>query len=234
MRQQRKLAKQKAKKKAKQAERARETSVNPVLRLQNAARWPIVEARAAMSIEEKGIGEVTIVRRLPDGTYAYGAILLDIYCLGAKNGRWLILSPGEYHEILARGRELAPLIKVAPEHALKLVQSAIEFAGRFGFAPAHDARHALRLFDGVDASLCATEFIYGRDGKPFYTRGPHESLERARAISAQVVSHGGDYIVALDPGCSAMQVDDFAGATDGWEEADDEDDEKPEALRLPR
>jgi hypothetical protein len=31
-----------------------------------------------------------------------------------------------------------------------------------------------------------------------------------------------------------MQVDDFAGATDGWEEADDEDDEKPEALRLPR
>lgn len=51
------------------------------------------------------------------------------------------------------------------------------------------------LFEGIDPSLCPNQFTFGRDGKPFYMRGPHETLQQAEAISRRVAEAGGQFLV---------------------------------------
>ncbi len=53
------------------------------------------------------------------------------------------------------------------------------------------------LLQGVDPSTCPREFTYGRDGKPFYISGPHESLAQAKAISQRLRAEGGHFLVRL-------------------------------------
>ena len=72
------------------------------------------------------------------------------------------------------------------------VRSFLRLPSASGFPP------RLRLLAGIDPAGCPHEFEYGRDGKPFYMRGPNESLAVARIIAERVTEAGGHYIVALD------------------------------------
>src|SRR5947208_3030374 len=81
----------------------------------------------------------------------------------------------------------------------KLLAGAIEYARSLGFAPHADHRRARLLLADVDASQCAETFTFGKDGKPFYIRGPHESIAQAQSISRRIFDAGGDYVIPLGP-----------------------------------
>jgi hypothetical protein len=38
------------------------------------------------------------------------------------------------------------------------------------------------IFGDIDLSFCPIKYTYGKDGKPFYIRGPYESLNDAKRI----------------------------------------------------
>jgi hypothetical protein len=40
--------------------------------------------------------------------------------------------------------------------------------------------------DSIDPTACTERFEYGHEGKPFYIRGPSESLSQARRIVDQL------------------------------------------------
>ncbi len=66
--------------------------------------------------------------------------------------------------------------------ARKLIEQAIQYAQELGFAPHPDYKKAARVFGGLHVEECAEHFTFGREGKPFYRRGPRETEEQARRI----------------------------------------------------
>jgi hypothetical protein len=212
-RRQKKLAKHKAKRAEKQSRLARRDSVDPNVRLRGAETWPIVHSLVAKDIWKDGIGHIVLARRGPDGRFVAGVYLVDVFCLGVKNAFWDVFSEDEFRDMIDYLEESQAMGPMPPAGLAKLIEGAVTYARSFGFAPHPDFRHASKLLEGIDPNSYAGEFQYGRDGKPFYVRGPHETLEEARVISERVREAGGHFFVPLqDPG--------------GFDELDDDLDEE--------
>lgn len=197
-RQQKKLAKQKAKRTEKRTQLTRQSSQDPTVRLQGISRRPIVGAFVPETMWDMGIGMVFIARGMPDGRIAWANFLIDTYCLGVKDATWNISVPGEFDAVVDHIRQGSPLKAVAPEYIAKLVRDAVAYATSLGFAPHPDFRAARLLLEGIDPTLCSEQFKFGKNGTPFYIQGPHDSMERARMIVLQLQNQGGRFIVGGD------------------------------------
>ncbi len=194
-RQQKRVAKQKAKRAAKHSKAEMRTSVDPNVRLQSAEKWPVVGAVAAASLWKDGIGYLAIARRESEGQLVFAVFLVDTYCLGVKNAFWQAGTQQVYDELLRRMAATQTMRPIAPACLVKVVQGAVDYAKSFGFPPHPDYRHAARLLAGVDPATCPEQFTFGRDGKPFYIQGPHESTAQAAAIMQRIRTAGGHFLV---------------------------------------
>jgi hypothetical protein len=223
VRQQKRLLKQKAKRQTRRKQLARQTAKNPTIRLQAANGWPIVAALVPENLWTGGLGQLVFARRTPDGQRACAVFLVDVFCLGIKNAFWKILPDAEYRDLVERIGQFGELKDVLPEHFAKIVYGAADYAASLGFAPHVDFRHARRLLDGVDPSQCPDPLEFGRDGKPLYIRGPHETLEKARWIAHRLTAVDGHYIVHLEPAAAESLLLEEAEILDEFE--DDERDQ---------
>jgi hypothetical protein len=187
---QKQLAKKKAKRNDKRKEVARRTSHDPTVALAEIARTPVYDAQIPASLE-RGMGIALLTRRLPDGRLAFASYLLDTYCLGVKDAFWRIYSPAEYAEHLEKMQGASPTRKASGDTLAKLVLGAVEFARFYGFPPHEDFRHASKLLEGLNPAAGNEEFEFGKDGKPFYIQGPHDSPARVSRILAQLSGKGG-------------------------------------------
>jgi hypothetical protein len=192
---QKKLAQKKAKREQKRASLAKRNSKNPALLLARCGDWPIVEALESGGLWESGMGQVILARRAPGGKLATVVFLLDVYCLGVKNAFWAIQHDSEYRGMLSTMKRSDSLQVISPERAKKIIEGAIAYARAMDFSPHPDYARASRLLEGIDPARCSDSFTYGKDGKPFYVRGPHESLSRAEEIISRIQARGGSFIV---------------------------------------
>lgn len=225
-REQKRLAKHKAKRTKRRRELARQESSDPTVRLKDADRWPIVSALVPENLWVDGIGNLLITRRMSDGRLACAAFLTDVFCLGVKDAMWRILGPREFDSLREKFEEHGRLKAVSPEHFAKLVHRAVEYAQSLGFPPHCDYRHAGRLLAGIDWSQYADEFQFGQDGRPHYIRGPSESMDKARAIATRIASLGGHYTIGLESDELFESGIDLRDAVDDdleWEEVYEDD-----------
>ena len=151
-----------------------------------AAHSPIHEALVPAGLFEKAIGNLVFSRLLPDGRTAMGAFLLDVFCLGVKNAFVAILAKDEYARRRSSWSAAEDLQPVEPACFRKLVEGGIGYARDLGFTPHQDYAVASQIFGDVQATDCSTRFKYGRDGKPFYISGPHETSAQVQAIVDQL------------------------------------------------
>lgn len=197
-RRQKQLARKKAKRQEKRSQYALLTSRDPNVRLASAESWPVVAALVPEELWMRGMGQLILARQCPDGRLACGLYLIDTYCLGVKNAHWDIMSEFAYDAMVRKSREAnGPYRSVAPEYLAKIVQGALAYAEALGFAPHADFRAARLLLAGIDAAQCPDEFEFGRDGKPYYIQGPHDSPAQVRFILHQLNQVGGEYVVSV-------------------------------------
>ena len=142
------------------------------------------EAFRSAQLFEAGIGYAVVVRFKADGRCEAGFFLLDVYCLGAKDGGFEPFSSySEFEDEL-----LNPLfhdeepVRMTPSAGRKLIEGAVAYARNLGFAPGADYKMASRVLGGIMTAECEEEFVFGKDGKPFYIQGPSESPERREWI----------------------------------------------------
>jgi hypothetical protein len=195
--QQKRIAKQKAKRLEKRSLLFRRSSKDPTIRLQAAEKWPVVQSLVGASLWDQGIGHLVLARQEPEGGLSYAVFLVDVYCLGVKNAFWRAGSPGDFRDLIRQMEQGQRMGPISPSCLAKIVKGAVEYAQAFGFVPHPDYRHASMLLEGIDLSTCPTQFTFGRDGKPFYVQGPHESFAQATAISQHLQAMGGHYLVQL-------------------------------------
>ena len=220
---QRRAQKQKERKKALAKHDSRDVS----FRLERAAAAPVLHSCGTRALWN-GMGYVLLSRQLSNGAVAFAAFLVDMYCLGVKDGMYNVLSrveydQGPYQRLFPAGER----VRLRPECARKLVEGAVEFALDLGIAPHRDYRTAKLIFGDIDAAACSKEFEYGRDGKPFFVAGPHDSLARCRQIAEQLAARcgpdGAHYIIPV----SRDELGDvlFLGGDGNCDEEDEEFDE---------
>ena len=211
-RRQKQLAKKKAKRTDKRTQIARQTSDNPLIRLAAAESWPIVNTLVPESLWSSGIGQLLLTRRLPDGRLAVANFLVDVFCLGVKNAYWNIISEWEFDKLKRKLEGLGPLHPATPEQFAKLIYDAVEYAQALSLAPHPEYKHAKLLLAGIDASRCTDVFTFGKDGKPLFINGPHDSPEKIKIILHKIRSAGGDFmLVDGDPTDFADDADEDFG-----------------------
>jgi len=168
----------------------------------SAAIAPIHESLVPANLFEMGMGNLVFSRLLPDGHIALAVFLLDLFCLGVKNAFITIASRDEYRQRLRRWPEAESLQPMNAACFRKLVEGGAAYARELGFSPHADYAEASRIFGDVQGSACPTRFEYGRDGKPFYISGPHETPAQAQAIVEQLERRVGpgnfDYLVLAE------------------------------------
>jgi hypothetical protein len=168
-------------------------------------KFPVHECLVPERLFETGLGTVIWVRRMPDGMLAITAFVVDVFCLGVKDALFKVASEQAYENMIKPGlietHEGQAFLTVEPAYARKLIQGAVRYAEGLGFPPHPDYQNARGIFGDVDSLACPTEFEYGREGKPFYMRGPHESVSQAKRIVEQLQNECGEggfhYLVTM-------------------------------------
>jgi hypothetical protein len=182
---QKQLEKKAAKRKAVQS--ARKTAQaggagSPSKQLAVVKNFPIHECLVPEGLFEIGIGNVIFSRKLPNGDIGTSFFLVDVYCLGVKNAFFQVMTGTEYLSNVRKFAGTEKLESVAPSCARKLVENAEADAKQIGFDPHPDYRSARKIFGDIDASVCATDFTFGKDGKPFFMPGLNDTPAECRNI----------------------------------------------------
>jgi len=168
--------------------------------------------------ESQGMHSVFAIRQARTGPMA-SIFLVDSDCLGIKDAFFI----KEFDIEAFRERRLTTE-KVTPEHALKLILGATAFARSAGFEP-HPLSDVCKLiFGNTDISECDKEFVFGRDGKPCYINGPHDSPEKQRQIIMTLSELGpGNYTFIKVSGRQSFGEVDMLGSE--YDDSDDDGDE---------
>jgi hypothetical protein len=201
---QKKLERRKAKQKAERRELARRQSGGMPARLSEAAAAPILHCVAASTVWDQGMGHVVVSRLLRNGNVAFASFLIDMYCLGVKDVFMNFIPRPLYEQRLYdKLSRQYKLVQLKPECARKLVEGAVQYALDLGFSPHADYRTARLIFGDIDATACSEQYEYGKDGKPLFFSGPHDSPARCKYI-AQTLNErcgpdGHHFIIRIDP-----------------------------------
>ncbi len=222
---QKKLAKQKAKRKEKSLTHRRSTqgkrSLLVPLEFELGASGPILECLMTEEMFDGGMGQVIVSRTTGSGMVAAGIFLLDIFCLGVKNAFPMLRPRAAYDSLVQQTKLQGGLVHIEPSYAKKLIEDAIAYARDLGFEPHDDYRVARKVLQDIDATICQEQFVFGKDGKPFFMSGPNDSPQRSRQIvetlERRCGAGGYHYIVGLDPGLSLV------GNYDDSDEGNDDD-----------
>jgi hypothetical protein len=195
--QQKRIARQKAKRLAKRQILLRSNSKDPTIRLQEAEKWPVVRALVGAPLWDEGIGYLLIARQEAEGRLVFAVFLVDVFCLGVKNAFWRAGTQKDLTDMIRHLDQVQKMRGITPACLAKIVKGAVEYAQSFGFRAHPDYHHASMLLEGIDPSTCPNQFTFGRDGKPLYIQGPNESLAQAEAIAQRIQALGGHYVVRI-------------------------------------
>ena len=182
-RRQKKAEKRKAKERAKHKELARRKTEDMGQKLAHVAAAPILHCFTTQDLWDEGVAQVLVSRELANGFVAFATFLVDRYCLGVKDAFCGFMAKSEYleqfYDELARRFEIVAL---EPAAARKLVEGAVDYAKGLGLSPHPDYSRARQIFGDIDPAANDREFEFGKDGKPFYVAGPHDSPGRCASI----------------------------------------------------
>lgn len=205
------LQKKRAKKVAKRRTAlAQAPRLVPVVAANTPGNWrrglgsPIHEVCVNEDIFTGGMGSLIFCRRNTEGHHVLAVFLLDTWCLGVKNVIQSVMTEAEYS---LRRRQIAQshsgsMREISPATARKLVEDLVAWSRELGFPPCSDYSDAARIFGDVERDLAQPDFPFGNNGKPFYIRGPRETIFQSRKIIDQLQRKCGvggfDYMVSMD------------------------------------
>ncbi len=167
-----------------------------------AGQWPLLECLVTREWQNTMmLTQIVVARQAPDGRVAAGVFLVDLACLGIKNGYAVLFSSRKEYERQLRAQITAqqPMVRADLNLVAKIVGEATRYAADLGFKPHPDAADAMPLLADADPDACDVPIpLGGPEGKPFYISGPYDD---AKAIIDHLVRRlgpdGFHYLVML-------------------------------------
>ena len=171
-----------------------------------AASWPLYEVLISKTWSDpeqttKRLVQIVVARRAPWGEIAAGIFLIDLACLGLKNGYVFNGSLSEYRARIDRMAERDTLVPTDLDTVAKVIREAVAYARSLGFAPHPDAVAAAEILGDADPERSdATVPLGGKDNKPFYFAGPDDDVKKVMEhLMKRLGPDGFHYIVHLTP-----------------------------------
>jgi hypothetical protein len=150
------------------------------------------EAFSSGSVGVEGMSSVLVARMRGSAEVEIGIFLVDTWCLGIKDAMFLEgRTEIELREIV-KDRMPDGGVALHPACAKKLIEGALAYAEKLGFAPHRDFRKARRVLSGLEAKTCPETFTFGHEGKPCFAVGPNDSRERVERVLAVLRARCGD------------------------------------------
>lgn len=177
---QKKLAKKRSKQIAARKEQARQKNLLNSFagRMQLACKGDVHQCFLSSELlESEGrIGTAMIVRKMPNGRLACVRFLVDCLCLGVKSVQSHFFFPSELADLLDHLEQYETLQPVSAAATRKYVESAIQYAAKYGFDPGKTYQKHAEIWEGVDPADCKTEFHFGdENGNPCFIAGPNDT-----------------------------------------------------------
>lgn len=202
---QKKLARKKAKRKQTLSSPKKKVSfsdrISHTKTLIVAKSSPIQECRIRKDFFSAGIGTAIIARKMSNGYIGLGVYLLDVWCLGVKNAYFTTLSEDDYNDRISEIEANEELENIHPSCLRKLIDECVGYSEKLGFKPHKDYKIPRQLLMDIDPSVCPVNYDFGKDGKPFYFSGPHESEHKSKQIVNTLLRNCGegnfDYVVGV-------------------------------------
>ncbi len=164
---------------------------------------PIHECFVPAGLFTVGIGTVFVSRKMPNGDIRVGSFLLDVFCLGVKNAFFRGFSPYEYQQLHMDINQNEKLQPCSPAYVRKLVEDCVDYAKNIGMEAHPDYKEARKIFGDINPEECSEEFVFGKDGKPFYINGPNDTPEKINKIFKMLTKtcgkDGFDYLMEVNP-----------------------------------
>ena len=134
-------------------------------------------------IFEMGIGQVVIARYKSGGRVEIGVFLIDVHCLGVKDAFYVLTDEAGLEQFLrdiySGDRKMG---QYSAAWGRKLVEEAMGYARKLGFAPHRDYKKAARVMGGINPKDCEETFVFGMNGKPFFLGGPRDTQAKCERI----------------------------------------------------
>lgn len=204
---QRKALKRRAKRQKERAKMAPSSSPPSLSRsairrtIREAGQWPLLECLIPEEWQDtKNILQIVVARRSPQGQVVAGAFLVDLACLGVKNGfPALFPSQREYERKLRRPvTERQRMMRADLNLTAKIIREATEYAARLGFQMHPDAAEAMPILGDADPDACNIPIpLGGPDGRPMYIAGPYDHVQAI--INRLLQTLGPDGFIYLVP-----------------------------------
>jgi hypothetical protein len=164
-----------------------------------AARAPVKTCIVSDRLFATGMGQLVLARTLSSGMVAACFFLIDVWCLGIKDAFFVLVTPQKFRDRMDEFSRQQPFNDIDPSVARKLLHDAADYAAGFGLAPSEDFAQAEALFG--DIPMAMETFPFGKNGKPFFISGPHDSPTRIRRILDTLVKRAGpdgfNYMVGM-------------------------------------
>jgi len=158
--------------------------------IMRAAACPLHECLLPENLFGIGIGHILVSRRLGK-RIAVVSFLVDVYCLGVKDALFATVPAEAYDLIVERSGCGFPMVPIDPACARKLVEGAVAYAQNLGLRAHEDYEASKLIFGDIDVTACTTAFEFGKDGKPLFVSGPHDTSARCNLILAALEKHCG-------------------------------------------
>jgi len=167
----------------------RTRSLPPIEKL---AEYPVHGCWISERWQDPGaLVQLAVARERPGGDLVTGVLLVDLGCLGMKNGFPSILERSEFRDMLRGMEQQQRMIGCSIDLAAKVALEGGAYAERLGFQPHPDAIEALAVFAGADPSACDEVVPTGDgNGRPYFISGPNDNVDEILATLDQVVGEG--------------------------------------------
>jgi len=150
-------------------------------------------------LQDDGMATVFLTRKCRTGQLVMAGFLIDAMALGIKDVVFQVIEPSEFNEIVVEMERAAPVTRVEPAYARKLVRDAAAHGRSLGLRPPRNFAVLERLFGDVRAEDCTETFEFGDGGRPVYVVGPTENArevaERLASLTRSVGPSGFDFII---------------------------------------
>jgi hypothetical protein len=147
-----------------------------------ATGMPLHECLIPRGLFDMGIGNLVISRKMPNDHVGFAIFLVDVFCLGVKNCLFAVVPRSEYDRRMGDLRRAEGLEPIQPACAVKLIENAAAYAQDLGLSPHKEYGTIKKIFGDINPTTCPQEFRFGKNGKPLYISGPHETMADSERI----------------------------------------------------
>ena len=199
---------------------------------QKARSLPIHECRVNSNWKEYGMATVMVTRKHNNGNLTSAIYLIDTLCLGIKDTTYQFnLKPEEYDSYVDHFLNKDDCEEITYALAHNIIYAALAYAEEFEFKPHRDFNSITQFMleeDTDDIELIDIEC--GKEGKPCYVIGSHDSDQKVDRIIDQLERTAGvDNFYIIDATGEYDDEEDDDEALE-YEEAEDDDIEDAEII----